>query len=510
MKPTVALTATDSYWSQQAFPRFRRVTAAQTFDADIVGAGITGATTAYLLKREGLNVALLDRGAVGGHDTPCTSAHLTCVTDTPLSDLVQTFGEDHARAAWDAGLAAINEIDEIVRRQQIDCDFAWVPGYFHAPADTRDDAHTQFLRDEAALANRLGFDAELLEHVPFLDVAGVELRDQARIHPLKYLRALLADIDGEGSAVFEHTDVSEVAGDPLAVTAGGHELRCGHLIVATHNPIVGKASWVSATLLQTKLALYTSYVIAGRVPAGSVPDALFWDTANPYRYLRVEPHDGHDVVIYGGEDHKTGQASDTRECFARLEARLRAIAPNVDVTHRWSGQVIETPDGLPYIGEMSPRQFVATGFAGNGLTFGTVGAMMARDAVLGRPNPWAKLFDVGRKKLSAVWDYLKENKDYPYYIVRDRFAGAEGRSIRSLPRGTGKVLELSGQKVAAYRAPDGEVTKRSAICTHMGCLVQWNIAEGTWDCPCHGSRFKATGEVLAGPAESELSPIEKH
>ncbi len=188
---------------------------------------------------------------------------------------------------------------------------------------------------------------------------------------------------------------------------------------------------------------------------------------------------------------------------ARNAARL--AVERLEVTHRWSGQVIETPDGLPYIGQSADHQYSATGFSGNGLTFGTLAGMMMADAVLGRTNPWRDLFDPNRKALTrGLWDYIKENTDYPYYLIRDRFAGAEGRSLREVKRGEGKILERNGAKVAAYRDADGAVTLRSAICTHMGCVVGWNAAERTWDCPCHGLRFKPTGQVISGPAESPL------
>jgi Rieske Fe-S protein len=178
----------------------------------------------------------------------------------------------------------------------------------------------------------------------------------------------------------------------------------------------------------------------------------------------------------------------------------------VSVTHRWSGQVIETPDGLPYIGQSADHQYAATGYAGNGLTFGTLGGMMMSDAILGRTNPWTDLFDPGRKAVTrGLWDYIKENVDYPYYLVRGRFAGADAQSLRAVKRGEGKIVQRDGAKVAAYRNPSGAITLRSAVCTHMGCIVAWNPAERTWDCPCHGSRFTPAGEVISGPAESPLS-----
>jgi Rieske Fe-S protein len=364
------------------------------------------------------------------------------------------------------------------------------------------------LQQEAALAVDLGFEAAYVDAVPFFQRPGVAFEGQARFHPRKYLAALAACIDGDGSHVFEHTESEEVVDTPLSVKAGGHTIACGYVVVATHTPLTGKTNIVRATLLQTKLYLYTSYVVGGRVPKGAIPDALFWDTASPYHYLRLDRHRDYDYAIFGGQDHKTGQAADTPQCYRALERAVKRVIPQIDISHRWSGQVIETNDGLPFIGETSPSQFAATGYAGNGITFGTIAGVMARDAAIGRRNPWDGLFDTGRTKIKAgaAWNYLKENKDYPYYLIRDRFAGPEGKSLRSVAPGEGKILELNGERVAAWRSDRGNVTLLSPICTHMGCVVDWNDAERTWDCPCHGSRFKPTGEVLAGPAES---PLEK-
>jgi nitrite reductase/ring-hydroxylating ferredoxin subunit len=279
--------------------------------------------------------------------------------------------------------------------------------------------------------------------------------------------------------------------------------------MATHTPHVGKAGVVETTVLHSKCALYVSYVIGARLPKGLLPEALFWDTGDPYYYLRIDSHGDYDHAIFGGEDHKTGQAADTEACFNRLEKAFTQIVPDATITERWSGQVVETNDGLPYIGEIAPRQFVATGFAGNGMTFGTLSAMLACDAALGRTNPWAGLFDVGRTKIrGGAWDYIKENKDYAYYILRDRFTGAEAKSLDSVKPGTGRIVEIDGEFVAASRSDDGTLTVVSSICTHMGCRVDWNEAEHTWDCPCHGSRFKMTGEVIAGPAEFPLKPAD--
>jgi glycine/D-amino acid oxidase-like deaminating enzyme/nitrite reductase/ring-hydroxylating ferredoxin subunit len=369
------------------------------------------------------------------------------------------------------------------------------------------------LRKEAAVAAELGFEAAYVEDVPFIGGPGVIFEDQGRIHPRKYLAAVARALQSAGGRIYTHSAVDEFSDDPLWVKANGRTIACRDIVLATYTPLAGVSGMVSAALFQTKLALYSTYVVAGRVRTGQVPDALFWDTEDPYHYLRIEPAvegGNHDLVIFGGADHKTGQAADTNVCYEQLERALQQLVPGIELTHRWSGQVIETPDGLPYIGESAPHQFAATGFSGNGLTFGTLSAMMAADHVLGRGNPWRELFDVGRKKIvGGAWDYIRENKDYPYYLARGRFARAEARSLRAVRSGEGKVVEFRGEQVAASRRSDGSLALVSAICTHMGCLVDWNEAERTWDCPCHGSRFNPDGSVIGGPAEKPLAPVEE-
>ena len=433
---------------------------------------------------------------------------MTMVTDTRLSELVRRFGRSHAQAVWDAGLAAIDQIDGIVTEQKIDCAFEWVDGYLHASeagsGRGRDRNRSKRTR---TLAHELGFDADFVADVPFVRRAWCSILRSGAVSPRKYLAASRLPcapraVRFSSTAAPSNSTRIRFASRPTDV---GCDAGTSSLPRTIRSPVWPSA--MSATIFQTKLALYTSYVIAGRVPRGTVPDALFWDTADPYHYLRLDPHSDHDLVIFGGEDHKTGQVSDTNACYARLEKTLQARLPAIALSHRWSGQVIETPDGLPYIGKMAEHQYAATGFGGNGMTFGTLAAIMVSDAIQGRRNPWADLFEPGRAAIRhGLWDYLKENADYPYYKMRDRFAGAEERSLRSVKPGHGKVIRENGAQVAAYRRPDGSLTLRSATCTHMGCTVAWNDAERTWDCPCHGSRFTPDGEVISGPAQTPLAP----
>jgi glycine/D-amino acid oxidase-like deaminating enzyme/nitrite reductase/ring-hydroxylating ferredoxin subunit len=504
------LVTTTPYWATSAtFPQFARLAEDLETEVVVVGAGMTGLSAAYLLARAGKQVVVLERDRCAMTDTGHTSAHLTMVTDARVTELATRFGRNHAQAVWDAGLAAIATIDEIVREHEIDAGFEWVDGFLHAPLNGEMEDELKRLQGDATLARELGFDAEYLETVPFVNRPGVRFPNQARIHPRSYLAGVARAFVELGGRIYEHSAADEFCDDPRAVKVAGNTVHCEDIVVATHNPLVGVGGLAGATLFQTKLALYTSYVVAGRVPSGALADALWWDTSDPYYFLRVEPHRNFDVVIFGGEDHKTGQQDDTVACYRRLEESLTALLPRVEVTHRWSGQVIETPDGLPYIGSSADHQYAATGYAGNGLTFGTLAGIIISDAILGRSNPWSELFDPSRKALTrGLWDYLKENVDYPYYMIRDRFAGPDVQSLRAVKRGQGRIVERDGAKVAAYRDQAGTVTLRSAICTHMGCTVGWNTAERTWDCPCHGSRFKPNGDVISGPAEAPLAKVE--
>jgi glycine/D-amino acid oxidase-like deaminating enzyme/nitrite reductase/ring-hydroxylating ferredoxin subunit len=487
------------------FPKLQRII---SVDVLVVGAGVTGITTAYLLKKAGSTVALIERERVASMDTGHTTAHLTYVTDVQLQELARNFGNDHAQAAWDAGGAAIDDIERIVEEEGSDCDFTRVPAYLHVRVDGSSKKEASLLRKEADLAAKLGFDAVYLNSAPYFNLPAVRFANQAKFHPRKYLRSLVAKIPGNGSHVFEKSAASEFDAKKCRVKVNHSWISFDRVVMATNNPLIGLASITSATLLQTKLSLYTSYALGARVPANTVPEALFWDTRDPYDYLRIDRKRGFDYLVFGGEDHKTGQKKKTQNAYARLLARLKKIIPKANIDHRWSGQVICTPDGLPYIGENAERQFVATGYCGNGITFGTVAAMMARDWVTGRKNPWTDLFAVDRKKIKgAMWNYLRENKDYPYYMIKDRFARAEADSVRELKPGDGMIIGRRGKKVAAFRDPSGNIHRLSPVCTHLGCLVRWNAAESTWDCPCHGSRFKPTGEVIAGPAEEPLPRV---
>jgi Rieske Fe-S protein len=323
---------------------------------------------------------------------------------------------------------------------------------------------------------------------------------------MKYLAALSQAIENNGGRIFNKTQASEfVDGAPGRVkTSKGPTVSAGAIVVATNTPV---NDWVS---IHTKQAAYRTYVIGKRVPKGTVTKALYWDTPDPYHYVRLQEADKDEVLIVGGEDHKTGQADDAGERFARLEVWTRERFPTAgDVDFRWSGQIMEPIDGLAFIGRNPGDKniYVVTGDSGNGMTHGTIAGILLTDLIQGRQNEWETLYDPSRISLAAAPEFAKENLNVVAQFG-DYATGGDVEAVRAIAQGTGALLRDGLKKVAAYRDTRGELHKCSAICPHLGCIVAWNSTEKTWDCPCHGSRFDAFGKVLNGPANTGLGPAE--
>ncbi|MGH7694619.1 MAG: FAD-dependent oxidoreductase, partial [Gemmatimonadaceae bacterium] len=495
-------------WRATELPRFPARDLPNHVDVIIVGGGVTGLTAAVLLKMAGRRVAVFERERIGAGESGNTSAHLTYVTDLRLGDLSKRFGRDIAQLVWHGGETAIDLIETLVAELRIDCEFQRVPGFLYAALsgekDERDD-----MRKEFELATALGFSAQFHRKGPIRGLPAVSYADQALFHPLRYISGLARAVDGDGSFVFEEAEFAEALDDPMAAIVNGQNITCDRLIVATHVPLMGLTGLVSATLFQTKLYPYSSYVVGARVPRTLAP-GLYSDTSDPYYYLRLHDTGSDDLyAIFGGADHKTGKVDDTESCYAQVEKTLGKIFPKIVLERRWSGQVIETSDGLPYIGQTADKQFVATGYAGNGLTFGTLAGIMAHDWVLGHGNHWCDVLDPHRKPITTgLTTLIRENVDYPLHFILDRLRRDRSDDLTAVPRGEGKVLKVDGKPTAVHRTDAGELVMLSAVCTHLGCLVRWNKAERTWDCPCHGSRFTPEGLVLGGPAEEPLEPIQ--
>jgi glycine/D-amino acid oxidase-like deaminating enzyme/nitrite reductase/ring-hydroxylating ferredoxin subunit len=488
-------------------------------DVCVIGAGIAGLSTAYLLARYGKSVVVLDDGPVGGGQTQRTTAHLSNAIDDRYFEIERLHGAEGAKLVAESHTAAIDRIEGIVRESWIECGFRRLDGYLFLPPGES----ASLLDRELAAAHRAGLtDVERIPRAPLASFdTGSCLRfpRQAEFHPLKYLAGLADAIKRTKGRIFTGTHAQTIEGGKSArvKTSSGRSVAADAVVVATNTPVNDLLA------IHTKQAPYMSYVIGAAVPHESVPAALYWDTLDPYHYVRTHSSPSEagtvetrtlgeqDVLIVGGEDHKTGQADDAAQRYARLEAWTRERFPMIgEILFRWSGQVMETIDGLAFIGRNpldEPNVFIATGDSGMGMTHGTIAGILLTDLILGRENPWTTLYDPSRKTLGALCHFACENlniaKQYGEWLT-----SGDVDSTDQIKPGTGAVVRRGLTKIAAYRDEDGNLHERSAICPHLGCIVHWNDAEATWDCPCHGSRFDRFGVVVNGPANRDLVDVE--
>ena len=499
---------TSSLWMAEVDLALRPALAADAeADVCVVGAGIAGLTTAYLLAREGRTVVVIDDGAVAGGESSRTTAHLVSAVDDRFFELERLHGEKGARLAAESHAAAVDAIERIARELGIDCDFERLDGYLFDPPGTKDSV----LDRELDAARRAGLTVEKVPRAPLRDYdTGPALRfaNQGQFHPLKYYAGLVRGIEAAGGRIHGATHAEDFTGGARAQvkTATGRTVTARALVIATNSPVNDRV------VVHTKQAPYRTYVVAAPVPAGSVPRALYWDTEDPYHYVRLQRHDAtSDMLIVGGEDHRTGQADDADDRYARLEAWTRGRFPQAGpFPHRWSGQVLEPADRLAFIGRNpmdADNVYIVTGDSGNGITHGTIAGLLITDLVVGRPNPWADLYDPSRRSLRAAKEFVRENVQsqvgYAGWVT-----GGEVDSVDAIKPGEGALVRRGLRKIAASRDAAGKLTECSAVCPHLGCIVEWNSGEKTWDCPCHGSRYAADGHVVNGPAKDGLAPIE--
>lgn len=472
-----------------------------TVDVAVIGGGLAGICAATLLKEAGKSVAVLEARRVGHGVTGHTTAKLTALHGLAYSQLLNRFGKVKARAYADANLRAIEEIKRLAAERGIDCDLRPTTAYTY----TEDGSEVDSFREEADAGAALGLPIEFTERtpLPFDVAAAVMLADQAQYHPLKFLLALAEQLPGDGSHLFEESRVLEYKpGDPCTVTTQNGTVTARDVIIASHYPIGDKA------LYSLRMTPKRSYVLGVR-PADGVPDGLedgmLYGTT-PGHSVRTQPTDGGTLLLLGGEGHTTGEGGSTAERYLRLEEWARQWFGEHEVVYRWSAQDNQTLDGVPYIGRAAPgidHLYVATGFGGWGMTHSLVSAMLLRDLIQGRPNPWEEVYEPRRINLHGAMDLLEMGVRSTRHLVLDRVTGDRSWSV---PPGQGVVVRDEEGTVALYRAEDGSLTKLSAACTHMGCIVSWNDGEGSWDCPCHGSRFTADGAVIQGPA---IHPLKK-
>jgi glycine/D-amino acid oxidase-like deaminating enzyme/nitrite reductase/ring-hydroxylating ferredoxin subunit len=491
-----------SLWLRtQEQPLFSQLSTNAAADVCVIGGGLAGLSTAYLLARNGVSVLVLEDGFIGSGETGRTTAHLSNVMDDRYTEIERLHGERGARLAAESHTAAIDQIEDIVQTEQIQCDFQRVDGHLILSPEHEE----KVLLEEQAAAIRAGLkDVDLLKKPPLSQVHRPCLRfpQQAQFHPLRYLAALAHAIVKRGGRIFTQTHAADIEdGAPARVkTASGFTVESKSVVVATNTPINDRVA------IHTKQAAYRTYVVGFLVPKDSVPRSLYWDTSDPYHYVRLQAYsDRQDVLIVGGEDHKTGQAENT-DPHATLVLWSQGWFPMASAAaFQWSGQIMESIDGLAFIGRNPGDEnvYIATGDSRMGMTHGTIAGMLLSDVITGRQNRWAELYDPSRIRAGAATEFARENVNVAGQYMKWVKPG-EVESVEDIPPGQGAILSKRTSKLAVYRDSAGNAHIRSAVCPHLRCIVGWNSNEQTWDCPCHGSRFDRYGKVLNGPANSDL------
>ena len=497
-----------SLWMGQLLPLKREPLRKNlTSDVCVVGAGIAGLTTAYYLLKEGRSVVVLESAGIGNGQSGRTTGHFVTALDDRYFMLEKYHGLEGTRLAAESHSAAIDMAEDIIEIEGIDCNWRRLSGYlFLAPED-----EFSLLQKEYEALRRTGLTGiEWLERAPlsaFNTGKCLHFPRQACLHIMKYLSGLTGVIERLGGKIYTDTHVAKIEGGPAAqvVTQDRFIVRASSIVVATNTPVNDFA------VIHTKQTSYRTYVIAAQVPKGSVDFGLYWDSHNPYHYIRIEPGEGvdpkKDFLIIGGEDHRVGQERYPGQAFARLESWSKKHFPMIQsISYRWSGQVLEPVDGLGYIGRNpidAENVYIVTGDSGNGMTHCTLGASLIRDLILGRENPWEALYSPSRIRLRAIPEYVKENVNsviqYSNWAMPHPALGGH-----QIDPGEGRIVREGLTLVAVSRSEDGRLHRCSAICPHMGCAVVWNKVEKSWDCPCHGSRFDGKGRVINGPAIANL------
>jgi glycine/D-amino acid oxidase-like deaminating enzyme/nitrite reductase/ring-hydroxylating ferredoxin subunit len=474
-------------------------------DVAVLGGGIAGLTTALLLKRDGARVAVVEAGHVGGGVTAFTTAKVTSLHGIQYQSVASSFGDEGARTYAEANEAGLMQVAAFVQDLRIDCDFRRKPAFTYA----EDESDSETIEKEVEAAKRAGLPASFTTDtdLPWPVAAAVRLEDQAEFHPRRYLIALARAVRGRGSHVFERSRAIAVAGrkQHVRISTTRGDMTADQVVVATHFPFLDRGGYFARMHPERSygLGLYLNH-------GATAPQGMYLSTESPAHTVRSAPTASGEMVIAGGEAHKTGQGGDTAERVARLEQWARERFDVRSIEYRWSTQDNMPVDGVPYIGRLAPfqkRLWVATGFMKWGLTNGTAAGMILCDLIGGRDNPWAPLFDSTRlKPLASAKELVKENVNVGAHFVGDHLSPPDVRSVGSIAPGEAGIVRRGAGKVAAYRALDGTLHAVSAVCTHLGCQVKWNAAERSWDCPCHGSRFDVTGRVIQGPAVKDLEP----
>jgi len=469
------------------------------YDCLIIGGGITGLTAALQLQQAGKQTILVEAKSIGFGTTGGTSAHINTFADTTYTEAESAFGEEGAQLFADAILEGFSMIKNNIDTYRIDCDYQTKPGYLYAEDDEQvkqlEDIYNGALKVKVAVAYSEGVPT------PVAFKKALRFDGQAQFHPIAYLHGLTKAYVQSGGIISENIRIQEIKQEDGVHTAAN--IRARNVIYATHLP-------PNINLFNFECAAYRSYVLAVELTDDKYPEALIYDCQEPYHYVRTQVIDGQPLLLVGGEDHKTGHG-DPEEAFATLEKYVRQCYNVSSVKYRWSSQYYIPVDGLPYIGQLplaADGIYCATGYNGNGMMLGSIAGKILSDIVQGKESKYADLFSPARiKPVDGFMEFVKENTDVAYHFIADRFNFKDAETLNEVKPGMGKLIEVDGKKIAAYRDDYGTVHTLSPVCTHAGCIVSWNGEERSWDCPCHGARYDIDGNVLTGPATRNLAKL---
>ncbi|WP_410512692.1 FAD-dependent oxidoreductase [Paenibacillus sp. BR2-3] len=500
----------ESLWRDTTdLPSFPKLAGDHDTDVAVVGGGITGITTAYLLSKAGYKVTLLEAGVLLNGTTGFTTAKITAQHGMFYDDLIKHFGEENARLYYQSNSAAIEWIISTAKELNLSCGMEREAAYLYA--DAGDEKTLKQLEKEFKAYEKLGLPGEWLEHVPLpLRVEGaIKMPGQARFHPLQYLQGLIKAFLDNGGVIYEHTVIGEKVeqdggGLTLITEKSQHRISCRHAVSASHFPF-----YDGGDLYFTRLKPERSYVLAIQ-PETDFEGGMYLSAGGPTRSLRAVEWEGKRLVLVGGESHKTGQGICTFGHYEKLEQFAGQLLGIKSIPYRWSAQDLVTLDRVPYIGRVSEKEeiYIATGFKKWGMTSGTMAALMISDQIQRKDNPYTELYDPSRFKASpSIKNFIVTNSNVAKEFVAGKLDFVH-RKTSDLKPDEGAVVRHDGKRAGAYRDSEGKLHLVDTTCTHMGCEVEWNDGERSWDCPCHGSRFSYDGEVFEGPATMPLTKLD--
>jgi glycine/D-amino acid oxidase-like deaminating enzyme/nitrite reductase/ring-hydroxylating ferredoxin subunit len=473
------------------------------YDVIIIGGGITGLTTALLLQSSGKRCLLLEAHTLGFGTTGGTTAHLNTFFDTPYSKVIKNFGKENAQLLANAAGDAMALIKKNISHYNIDCDYSELDGYLFSLNETQN----KELDDIVSSAQSVGVNTNFTNNspfpIPYLKVA--TFKDQAQFNPVKYIFSLAKAFEVNGGVILQHHMVTEMENenDHVTLKSESRLFKASKVIYATHIP-------PGVNLLHFRCAPYRSYAMALKLKS-DYPIAMGYDMNDPYHYYRTQEVNNQLYLIAGGEDHKTGHEENTEHCFRRLESHLRTYFEVESIAYKWSSQYYEPADGLPYIGRMpgsSENLFVATGFSGNGMIYGTLSAIILSDILIKGKSNYEDLFDPKRiKPIAGFTNFVREGADAVASFIKGKFNTEKIKTLADLGAGEAKIIKHEGHILAIYKDDAHNLHVLNAACTHTKCTVGWNNSEKSWDCPCHGARYSPEGEVLNGPAQLNLEII---